>query len=421
MDKSAVKDYLLERGHEAVPEMVPRELKIPREEKFAVAVVGPRRSGKTYFFYQLMKEAGLKDSLYLNFEDTRLVDVGFREIRDVLRLYAEQTGGMPKNLFFDEIQSVDRWENAVRELFDTRRYRIYLTGSSSKLLSKEAATQMRGRSLTYWFLPFSFREFLLAKKVPAGDVTLDQAGIIKHHLGEYLEYGGFPDVVYSSQKEKILKEYFDAILYKDVIERHSVRNLHLVNQIFRQLVTSYSKEFSIHAMYQFFKSQNVKVSRDTINKYVNFFDDSVSVFTLKRHSDKPKQKEAWPRKVYLSDTGLSKVMRSADDIGRLMENAVFLELQRKKNKRSLLEIMYYKDPQGKEVDFLLKEAGETKELMQVAYSSSKEDLRDAETKNLHAAAKKLGCENKTIVTWDYEGEKDGIKYAPMWKWLLEPL
>lgn len=418
MNKTAVNDYLVEYSKKEFPEMIQRELKIQHDKKFATALIGPRRSGKTYYLFQLMKEEGASESLYLNFEDTRLLDLDFKDIREVIRLHTELSGKIPKNLFLDEIQNISRWEAAVRELYDTHKYHIYLTGSSSKLLSKEIATQMRGRSLTYLFLPFSFGEYLKVRNFSTTKMSRDDISILKHHLRDYLEFGGFPDVVISQQKEKILKEYFDAILYKDVVERHNVKNLHLVNLIFKQLVNSFSKEFSVNALYQNFKSQGAKVSRDTIYKYINYFEDSVSVFMLKRHSEKLRQKEAWPRKVYLSDTGFSKVIKSSEDVGRLMENIVFLELIRRKNTKPLLEINYYKDPQGREVDFVLKEAGKITELIQVTYAIEPADIRKTETKNMAMASKKLNCEKQTVITWDYEADQENIRYTPLWKWLL---
>lgn len=418
MNKTAVNDYLVEYSKKEFPEIIQRELKIQHDKKFATVLIGPRRSGKTYYLFQLMKEEGASESLYLNFEDTRLLDLDFKDIREVIRLHTELSGKIPKNLFLDEIQNISRWEAAVRELYDTHKYHIYLTGSSSKLLSKEIATQMRGRSLTYLFLPFSFGEYLKVRNFSTTKMSRDDISILKHHLRDYLEFGGFPDVVISQQKEKILKEYFDAILYKDVVERHNVKNLHLVNLIFKQLVNSFSKEFSVNALYQNFKSQGAKVSRDTIYKYINYFEDSVSVFMLKRHSEKLRQKEAWPRKVYLSDTGFSKVIKSSEDVGRLMENIVFLELIRRKNTKPLLEISYYKDTQGREVDFVLKEAGKITELIQVTYAIDPADIRKTETKNMAMASKKLNCEKQTVITWDYEADQENIRYTPLWKWLL---
>lgn len=423
MDRTLIRDYLTEFSKKKLDEsIIPRELEVPLNEKFVVSIVGPRRSGKTFYFFQLINKAGKENSIYLNFEDTRLFDIKFREIRDLIREFAELLGRYPKYIFLDEIQNVKNWESAVRELYDTFKYHIFITGSSSKLLSKEISTQMRGRSLTYMFLPFSFSEFLICKDFKTEKLTKDEESLIKHLLKEYLEFGGFPDVVLSAPKERILKEYFDAILFKDVVERHNVRNLHLVNLIFKQMVNNFSKEFSINTLYNNFKSHGVKVSKDTVYKYLNYFEDSVSVFFLKRHSKKLKIKESWPRKVYLSDTGLSKILRSSEDLGKLMENCVFLQLLRLKNERPLTDINYYKDYTGKEVDFVVKEGSKIKQLVQVTYASSLEDIRENEIKNLIQTSRDLKCKELQIITWDYKARRKVgghfIRFMPLWKWLL---
>ncbi len=313
MDKTLVNDYLLEFSKKSLPDFIPRELNVPIDRRFTISIIGPRRAGKTYYFFQLIRQLGKEESIYLNFEDTRLSDLHFREIREVIRQFAELFGRYPKYVFLDEIQNVANWEKAVRELHDTSQYHIFLTGSSSKLLSKEVSTQMRGRTLTYYFLPFSFPEFLRSRGFKAGRLSRDEQSLLRRLLKEYIEFGGFPDVTTSHMKEKILKEYFDSILFKDVVERHGVKNLHLVNLMFKHMIGSFSKEFSVNATHGVFKSQGAKVSKNTIYKYLNYFEDSVSVFFLKKHSGKIRLREAWPRKVYLPDTGLSKVLRASEE------------------------------------------------------------------------------------------------------------
>jgi len=422
MDKALIDDYLIEFSKKALPEMIPRELKVPLDKNFVVSVVGPRRSGKTFYFFQLIKEVGKDDSIYLNFEDTRLSDITFKEIREIIREYAELFGKYPRYVFLDEIQNVKNWESAVRELHDASKYRIFLTGSSSKLLSKEIATQLRGRAITYLFLPFSLSEFLKFKKFKPEKLSRDEESFVRRLLKEYLEFGSFPDVVSSNMKEKILKEYFDSVLFKDVVERHNVKNLHLINLIFKQMVNNFSKEFSVNTLYNIFKSQGAKVSKDTIYKYLNYFEDSISVFFLKRHSEKLKLKESWPRKVYLSDTGLSKVLRSSEDVGRLMENCAFLHLLRMKNEKPLIDISYYKDYSGREVDFVIREGSHISMLLQVTYASNFNEIRESELKNLIRASGELKCRKLIVVTWNYEDKKridrEVIAFIPLWKWLL---
>ncbi len=183
------------------PELIERELSVPLDSQFIVSIIGPRRAGKTYYLFQLSEE--VQNYLYLNFEDSRLYGISHKDLRDVIRVFIEIYGKEPEYLFLDEVQNLRNWEIIVRELHDLRKYRIFLTGSSSKLLSREIATQLRGRTLSYLLLLFSFREFLKARGIAVKKyLSRDEAARIKHHLLEYMEFGGFPDVVLSDGKIK---------------------------------------------------------------------------------------------------------------------------------------------------------------------------------------------------------------------------
>lgn len=422
MQPSTVKDYIVEWVKKEPVKGINRELKVPRRKNKVISVIGPRRAGKTYYFYQLLKEEK-KNSLYLNFEDTRLMDVNFKEIRDLVRFYTEVTGNVPSNLFFDEIQNVKKWEIAIRELLDTQRYNIFVTGSSSKLLSREIATQLRGRTFSYLLLPFSFREFLKAKNVTTKLLTSDEAAKIRSLLRSYLEFGGFPEVVLEeTEKERILKEYFEMILFKDIVERHKLKNISLARFLLFFFLQNFSKEFSVNKIVKFLKSQ--KFGKNTLYSYVDKIQDSVVLFVLNKFSQRVYERESWPKKIYLCDTGLTKVARFSEDIGKLMENIVFLELLRLTNKKPLLEIYYWKNHQQAEVDFILKEGTKIQKLIQVTYASSRDEIEKREIKSLLKASEQVKCKDLLIITWNYEdiskvGDRT-VKFTPLWKWLLHP-
>lgn len=422
MEKVLVRDYLIEWTKKELPEIVKRELEVERTKQRIASIIGPRRSGKTYYFFQLIRE-NKKESLYLNFEDTRLMDLNFREIRDLIRMFIEITGKEPKRLFFDEVQNVKNWEFALRELLDARKYEIYVTGSSSKLLSKEIATSLRGRTLSYLLLSFSFREFLIAKgKKIEKLLTKDEEAKIKSLLKEYLTFGGFPEIVLGEEKERILREYVEMILFRDIIERYKIKNMTLARFLLFFILQNFSKEISINKITNFAKSRT-KLSKNTIYSYVDKIQDSVAIFFLNRHSTKIYERESWPKKVYICDNGLTKVIRFSEDLGKLIENAVFLELLRIQNTKPLLEIFYWRDSGGKEVDFVLKEGAKIKNLLQVTYVSSKDEIEKREINALLKASEELKCRNMTIITWDYEDKlKFGnklIKCIPLWKYLLQ--
>ncbi|RLF30344.1 MAG: AAA family ATPase, partial [Thermoplasmata archaeon] len=259
--RDEVIDYF--REYEHIPrDILERELKIPMKSRFIISIIGPRRAGKTYFLFSLSKK--IENQVYLNFEDPRLAEITYRELRDVIRIFIEIYGRNPDYLLLDEIQNIENWEKTVRELHDLGKYRIFLSGSSSKLLGKEIATQLRGRSLSYILLPFSFREFLRFKQITIKKyLSKDEEARIKNLLRNYMEFGGFPDVVKNEEKLKILKEYSDLILFRDFIERHRIRNLGLARMIHTFMIQNYSKESSVRSLYNKLKT-NIKVGKDTV-------------------------------------------------------------------------------------------------------------------------------------------------------------
>ena len=413
IDKEDVKDYFREYERLRV-KGIERELKVPVDSEFIISIIGPRRAGKTYYLLSL--RSSLKNVAYLNFEDTRLCDSTYKDIREILRVYMELYGRAPDYLMLDEVQNVDKWELAVRELYDVKNYRISVTGSSSKLLSREIATQLRGRTLSFMLFPFSFREFLKMKNFRAENLTRDDESLLRNMLREYLEYGGFPDVVKSEYKINILGEYSDLILFRDFIERHKIRNIEVARALHTYVMQSFGRELSIMNLYNRLKSSKIPVSKDSVYSYISKLEDTMFFFFLRKYSEKIHLRESWPKKIYLCDTGLSRVVKHGEDTGRLMENAVFVELMRRKNTEPLGELYYFKYSGG-EVDFVVKEGTQVKELIQVTYASGKDEIEKRELKALEKASQELGCKNKTVITWDYEEEGE-IKFVPLWKWLL---
>ena len=424
METQRIKEYIEDWYGKELPFLLPRELKVTQIQGKVIAIVGPRRAGKTYYFFQLMKPVK-EVSLYLDFEDSSLLTVKFDKVLELANLFAEITGKEPKYIFLDEIQNLEKWETAVRTLLDRTPYRIFVTGSSSKLLSKEIATQLRGRSLTYVLLPFSFSEFLTAKKIERKNkniFTQIEKAKIKKWLREYLELGGFPEVVLKGEREKILKEYFDTIFFRDFVERHELKSLEVARFIFSFVFQNFASEMSVNKIVNFLKSEGKKFGKNTVYSYIEKLQDTQAVFFVNRISGKIYIKESWPRKVYICDSGISTIFRFSEGIGRLMENAVFLELKRRQNENPWLEIYYYRDYQQREVDFVLKEGLEVEQLIQVTYASDREEIGKREVEALLKASSELKCKDLTIITWDYEDnlavKNKPIKFIPLWKWFI---
>ncbi len=343
-----------------------------------------------------------------------------QEIYSFVNYYEEYFGQKSKYLLFDEIQNVVGWELAVRELHETKEFYIYITGSSSKLLSKEIATSLRGRSIKYEILPLSFREYLKFLNFPVKKVySTSEENKVKNFLLNYIK-GSFPDIVlYPELANRFYEEYIDLVIFRDIVERYGVKNTHILKLLFKFLISSVSKEFSVHKTYRTLKSNGIEVSKKTLYKYISYFEDSFSVFLLKKYSQSIRKSELSIPKVYLVDTGIAHYL-GLRDIGRLMENVVLLELYRRYSQKGKFRIYYYKNSSG-EVDFIVVENGKIGECIQVTYELTEGNM-NREIKpllNLHST---FGCRNLRIITWDMEGniEKDGVKINiyPLWKWLL---
>jgi len=422
MKEAKVRSYIEDWYTKKLPSLVERELSVKPVKDKVISIVGPRRAGKTFYFYQLMRR-NKESCLYLDFEDSALVDVKFDEVLDVINLFTEITGKVPTDIFLDEVQRVEKWETMVRTLLNRGGYRIFVTGSSSKLLSREVATQLRGRSLTYFLFGFSFREFLKAKGINLGEVLSGiEKAKIKNLLREYLEFGSFPEIVLKEDKEKILKEYHDTIFFKDFVERHELKSFDVAKFVFSQVLQSFSHEFSVNRLVNLLKSSGIRMGKNTVYDYVEKLQDTLAVFFVKKYSEKISLRESWPRKVYVCDTGISKVIRFSADFGRLMENVVFIEELRRINDNPLLEIFYWKDRQQNEVDFVLKEGLKIKQLIQVTYANGKDEIGRREIRALLKASEELRCKDLLIITWDYDDEleigNEKIKFIPLWKWLI---
>lgn len=430
MERDNLLRYLIDKK-ETIKGLKVFSREIPQDftKNFINSLVGPRRAGKTYFLYNLIQnEFQLDDEnfIFMDFEDPELVEINFKEILEVVNIHEEYYGKKPKYIFLDEIQNVNYWSKAVRNLFETKRYMIFISGSSSKLLSKEIATALRGRSLTHCILPLSFKEFLNLKKFRSKKFySTSEKNRINNYLREYLRFGGFPNIVIENQiANRFFKEYIDLVVFKDIVERYKIKNVFVIKFLIKNLLSSFAKEFSIHKFFKTLKSKNIKISKKTLYNYFLYLEDAFFSFSLKKFSYSMKKIELSVPKIYINDTGLINftLSRFSENIGRLMENAVFLELKRIKNKNQKLDFYCWKF-QGKEIDFVIKEKTKIKQLIQVCYNISNPDTKRRELIGLVKASKELKCKNLLVITYDYEGEekfnRKKITFIPLWKWLLK--
>lgn len=374
-------------------------------------IMGPRRAGKSIFAIQMLKGV---DFAYVNFDDERLADTDdFDEIlKSIIEVYGET-----EYLLFDEIQNVKGWELFVNRLH-RRGKNLIVTGSNSKLLSRELATHLTGRYVSFQVLPFSFPEFLLAGNFDLDD-TLDlkeRQGLLLRNLSEYLSTGGYPEIVTGNLDGKhYLATLFDSILFKDIVKRYNVRYAKKLYDLGRYLITSHSSLFSYNKLKNLLEIRSVH----TVENYLEYLKEAYLIFNLDRFSDKSKESLKSPRKAYAYDLGIinSIKFKISPDLGRLLENLVAIELLRREE-----EFYYYKTRDGKEVDFAIKEGLTIAQLVQVCYEISDKTTRNREINSLIKVAKETGCNNLMILTWDFEGNETikgkDIVFLPIWKWLL---
>ena len=434
-DRSKVTRYIQDYIEWELPDAVERELALPDTEK-VLTVYGPRRCGKTVYLFQLIRDAMRagcpKESLlYLNMEDTRLADLEFGDLEEVLALHYElhpEALGRDLRVYLDEPQMMPDWERMVRSLHDKTGLRLFLTGSSAKLLSREIATMLRGRTLPFLLLPYSFREFLISRGIESTGPDPSTTGVakMKSALAEFMTVGGFPEVVAEpdeGMRMRLLTEYYRLVIYRDIVERFSIENMTFIKFLLGQLFSGFAREMSASRIFNTAKSRGFAVSKKTAYEYISYVEDAMAVFLVRRWADSPRTRETSLPKAYIADNGFARLFPTgSEDTGHLMENAVYLELRRKQDADPLLEVYYWKGRNGKaEVDFAIRRGDRFIHLIQVCYSMDEPETEGREQRALMSASKDLGCDRLTILNWDLEEtrvvEGREVELVPLWKWL----
>lgn len=301
-------------------------------------------------------------------------------------------------LFLDEIQNVETWALVVRRYYDTKKVQIYLSGSSAKLLSKEIATSLRGRSLVTEVWPFSFNEYLRTKNVAYETKIFGKKFIDKmqSNLAAYLNYGGFPETVDLSEtadRIRILQDYIDLVIFRDIIERYKISNIVLVKYLLQLLLKNPGTLFSINKIFNDLKSRGFSVSKNTLYEYLSYFEDAYVVFSVPLYSESIRKTQSNPRKIYVIDPGLSNAysLKFDRDFGHLFENLVYLDLRRKGHK-----IYYYLTQNRNEVDFLTKDLNGKTHLYQVVWDTSDNATLLRERRALKEATDELNVPGEII-------------------------
>lgn len=385
-----------------------RHYHFPKAKDLAKVAVGIRRSGKTYFLFQTMRELisqhiAIDRLLYLNFEDDRLLPIDQKKMGEMIdALYTLQPDLHNHRcfLFLDEVQNVEGWPLVVRRLLDTKDVEIYITGSSAKLLSKEIATSLRGRSLSMEIQPYNFQEFLNSKKIPLpakpfGKKVLDQ---YRAHLIGFFQRGGFPGVQALSTHERLetLQNYVEVVVFRDIVERHKVSNIKLLKYLVAALLKNAASRFSINKFYKDITSQGYKAGKDTLYTYLEYLEDAFLIYTVPIFTESLRTLETTQKKIYVVDNGLinANTFNLSLNFGKLLENQVYLDLRRQKK-----EIFYYNTSEGYEVDFITRDLEGHYEMIQVVWDQSDPLTFEREERALKSAEKELGIKGR-VIDWE---------------------
>ncbi len=382
-----------------------RNYQFPEAKNIIKVAVGMRRSGKTFFLFQTIREllkqgVPIEHMLYLNFEDDRILPMdqkGMGQLIDSWYTLYPENHHHCCYLFLDEVQNVTNWPLVLRRLLDTKQIQIYVTGSSAKLLSKEIATSLRGRSLAIEILPYSYLEYLNAHQLQSPKKALSKSQLDQHlkHLKEYFQIGGFPGVQEMPLKEQIesLQNYVETVIFRDVVERHQISNISLLKYFMSFLLKNVAAPFSINKFYNDIKSQGHKVGKDTLYAYLNYLEDAFLIFTVPIFTESLRHRQTTPKKVYAIDNGLicANTFNLSDNLGKLFENQVYLDLRRQGKK-----IFYYQTAEGYEIDFVTQDQKGHYEMIQVVWDLSDSKTLAREERALRQAEKELGFSGRLL-------------------------
>ena len=374
-------------------------------------ITGPRRVGKSTQALLMLRN---RNFAYLNFDSQQLLDAWDADL--VMRMLDDVYPGY-EYLLLDEVQNLDAWDLWVSELYRLGK-NLVITGSNAKMLSSEMATALTGKYLKVEMLPFSLEEFFDWNKLDLSKLNHEQQADASALMDDYLRNGGYPEVVASRQLTRTyLDTLFDSIVWKDVAKRHSVRNVTDLNDLALYLVSNFCNPVSANELTEELGFSSV----NTTKKFMDYLHEPYLFYYLPRYNNKLKLMKKAPRKVYVVDNGFvaAKAFSLSDNLGRLLENQVFVELLRQGYDTDKT-MFYYRSRNDKEVDFVLRKGAHIDRLVQVCYDMSNAKTEKREVDSLLECAEELNCSTLVIVTNNEERsiEKDGyrINVVPVAKW-----
>ena len=417
MNKEVIKNIIREKQQEiAEIQFIKRDIFIESSANYVF--IGLRRAGKSYLMYQQIRqliEQGantIQDVLFINFEDERIREIKAEELSLMLDAYKEMYNAKP-TVFLDEIQNIEGWEKFARRLADSN-YRVFISGSNAKMLSREIYTTLGGRFIAKEVFPFAFDEYLkynkleLEKNWQYGNERMQ----VVNYFEKYFRYGGFAESFALYDRRDWLSSLYHKILLGDIVARNEIRNENAMRVLVKKIAESVMHPVSLQKLKNIVEATGSSISKNTLMDYLAHLNDAYLIFGLSNFSDKFVERETI-KKRYFFDNGILNLFLT-DANSRLLENMVAIALKKKYKD----EVFYYN--RNVEVDFYVPTE---KSGIQASYSIADFDTREREVNALLKLHSAFGLDNLQIITYNEEEtiETDGvtINVVPIWKWLIE--
>ena len=414
VSKEVIKQCLISKQREVdEAEIVPRPVSF--EENGNYVIVGVRHAGKSYLLYQRVRQLqaagkGWDEILFVNFEDERLAEFQTDDFNSLLEAHLELYGKKPV-VFLDEVQNIDHWDKFVRRLADAK-YKVYVTGSNAKMLSKEVATTLGGRFFIYDAYPYSFREYLAAQQVNLEQHWMYdtvQRSQVKRHLNDYFYYGGLPEILSFQNKRSMLSSLYQKIYLGDICARNNIKSNRVLNIHIKKMAESVKQPLSFNRLKNVIVATGAPISVPTTIDYVDYASDSWLILPMENEVGKLTEKEM-QKKYYFVDNGLLNLFLMNSETS-LLENMVAVELCRRFGKNNVFFLNA-----EKEIDFIVPDQ---KLALQVSYTIKEEATYNREVPPLVKYAKAHPDWQCLLIAYDEESTAEGIPVVPVWKWLME--
>lgn len=432
--RQVFREKILDAVHRPLPELTPREVFVPRVQGKVFAVTGMRRAGKTTFLWQQLRALAAagwsREALvYISFEDERLPGLTAGHLTLFLEEYyvlfpEQQQYGSKTCFFLDEIQLVSGWESFVRRLLDSGLAEVWISGSSSKMLSTEIASALRGRGIAIPIYPFRFREILTHRKmkvIPYERLSAQEISQQTRLFETYLLEGGFPEAQQLDERSRVtlLRSYLDTVIVRDMLERHNIGQPVVLRWMVNQLLANPAGSFSIQKFFQDVKSQGHKLTKDLLYEFLAHIEDTFLIQTCALYTLSERRRRVNLRKAYPVDPAFVSLFTrvAAETEGHRLEAAVSIELL-----RSGVPITYGKSTAGYEVDFVIERTGEPVQLLQVCANLDHPQTLARELRALQEAQVAFPGANKVLLTLHQQRQivvPPDVRVISALQWFLE--